>query len=113
MFGPGMKARIIDAEHSVGKVLSDLVFGASGQRLFARGHRIEINDVLRLYTQRIAQVSIAELEAGEIDEDEAVMQVACEIARGSIEARLVPGGKVNLLATEPSCVLVDDRLLKK
>jgi molybdopterin biosynthesis enzyme len=108
-----MKARIIDAGHSVGKVLSDPIFSASGQKLFARGHRIDVNDVLRLYSEAIAQVSIAELEAGEIDEDEAVMQVAREIATGPIEARLAPGGKVNLLATEPSCVLVDDRLLKE
>jgi hypothetical protein len=84
-------------------VLSDAIFSA----------RIEVNDVLRLYSQGISQVSIAELEAGEIDEDEAVMQLAREIGRGSIEARLVPGGKVNLFATEPSCVLVDDRLLKE
>jgi molybdenum cofactor cytidylyltransferase len=108
-----MKARTIDAGHSVGKVLSDPIFGATRQKLFARGHRIEANDVLRLHSEGIAQVSIAELETGEVDEDEAVMQVAREIGSGSIEARLVPGGKVNLLATEPCCVLVDDRLLKE
>jgi len=108
-----MKARIIDAEHSVGKMLSDAVFSESGQRLFAKGHRIEVNDVLRLYSQGVTEVSIAELEEGEVDENEAVMRVACEIGSGSIEARLGGGGKVNLFATEPSCVLVDDQLLKQ
>jgi molybdenum cofactor cytidylyltransferase len=108
-----LKARIIDAEHSVGKMLSDAVFSESGQKLFAKGHRIEINDVPRLYSQGIAEVSIAELEEGEIDENEAVMRVAGEIGSGSIEARLGSGGKVNLFATEPSCALVDDQLLKQ
>jgi molybdenum cofactor cytidylyltransferase len=108
-----VKARIIDAEHSVGKMLSDAVFSESGQRLFAKGHRIEVNDVLRLYSQGITEVSIAELEEGEIDENEAVMRLAGEIGSGSIEARLGGGGKLNLFATEPSCVLVDDQLLKQ
>jgi molybdenum cofactor cytidylyltransferase len=108
-----MKARIIDAEHSVGRMLSDAVFSESGHRLFAKGHRIEVNDVLRLYSQGVTEVSIAELEEGEVDENEAVMRVAGEIGSGSIEARLGGGGKVNLFATEPSCVLVDDQLLKQ
>jgi molybdenum cofactor cytidylyltransferase len=39
--------------------------------------------------------------------------VATEIGCGSLEIRLAAGGRANLFATEPSCVLVDDELLKQ
>jgi molybdenum cofactor cytidylyltransferase len=59
------------------------------------------------------QVWVTELEEGEVGEDEAVMQVASEIGCGSLEIRLAAGGRANLFTTEPSCLLVDDELLKQ
>lgn len=41
------------------------------------------------------------------------MQVASEIGCGSLEIRLAAGGRANLFATEPCCLLVDDELLKQ
>ncbi len=38
------------------------------------------------------------------------MQVAGGLVCGSVEIRLAAGGRANLLATEPSCVLVDNEL---
>src|SRR5258708_17019086 len=59
------------------------------------------------------EVWVPELEEGEIGEDEAVMEVATEIGCGSFEIRLAPGGRANLITTEPCCTLVDDELLKQ
>jgi molybdenum cofactor cytidylyltransferase len=61
----------------------------------------------------MVEVWVTELEEGEVGEDEAVMQVAAEVGCGSLEIRLAAGGRANLFASEPSCVLVDDELLKQ
>jgi len=66
-----------------------------------------------LEAEGMNQVWVTELEEGEVGEDDAVMQVASEIGCGTFEIRLAAGGRANLFATEPCCVLVDDELLKQ
>ncbi|MGB6947018.1 MAG: hypothetical protein WBE37_31765 [Bryobacteraceae bacterium] len=66
-----------------------------------------------LQTEGMNEVWVTELEEGEVGEDDAVMQVASEIGCGALEIRLAAGGRANLFTTEPSCVLVDDELLKQ
>jgi molybdenum cofactor cytidylyltransferase len=58
-------------------------------------------------------VWVAELEEGDIGEDDAAVQVANQIGSGSLEIRSTVGGRANLFATEPCCVLVDSELLKQ
>jgi molybdopterin biosynthesis enzyme len=70
-------------------------------------------DVRLLETEGMGQVWVTELEEGEVAEDAAVSQVASEMGCGSLEIRLAAGGRANLLATEDSCVLIDDELLKQ
>jgi molybdenum cofactor cytidylyltransferase len=41
------------------------------------------------------------------------MQIASAVGCGSVELRLAPGGRANLFTTEPSCLLVDDELLRQ
>ncbi len=107
-----MKARAIEVKHSVGRVLSSSIFNG-GKKLFSKGHRIEGDDVLMLESEALKDVWVAELEEGDVGEDEAVMQVASRIGNGSIEIRQAPGGRANLFTTEPCCVLVDSELLKQ
>jgi molybdenum cofactor cytidylyltransferase len=68
---------------------------------------------MKARAEALKDVWIAELEEGDIGEDEAVMQVASRIGNGSIEIRQAPGGRANLFTTEPCCVLVDSELLKQ
>jgi len=79
----------------------------------AKGHLISDEDVKLLETEGMDKVWVTELEEGEVGEDEAVMTVAAEMGCGSMEIRLAPGGRANLFATENSCALVDDELLKQ
>jgi len=81
--------------------------------LLAKGHLISDEDVRLLETEGMDEVWVTELEDGEVAEDEAVMAVASEIGCGCVEIRLAAGGRANLLATEDSCTLVDDELLKQ
>jgi molybdenum cofactor cytidylyltransferase len=108
-----MRAQTIAVKEAAGRILFSTIFRAGGKKLLAKGHTISEEDARMLETEGMLEVWVSELEEGEIGEDEAVMQVAAEIGCGSLEIRLAAGGRANLFATEPSCILVDDELLKQ
>jgi molybdenum cofactor cytidylyltransferase len=108
-----MKAQTIDVTHATGRTLCCTIFRAGGKKLLAKGHMISEEDARMLETQGMSEVWVTELEDGEVGEDEAVMRVASEIGCGTLEIRLAAGGRANLFATESSCTLVDDELLKQ
>jgi molybdenum cofactor cytidylyltransferase len=108
-----MLARSVDLKQSIGRVLWCTIFHARGKKLLVKGHVINEEDVRMLKVEGITEVSVTELEQGEIGEDDAVMQVASEIGCGSLEIRLAAGGRANLFTTENCCTLVDDELLKQ
>jgi molybdenum cofactor cytidylyltransferase len=108
-----MRPQTVDVTQATGRILCSTIFRAGGKKLLAKGHVISEDDARMLQTEGMAEVWVTELEEGEVGEDEAVMQVATEIGCGSLEIRLAAGGRANLFATEPSCVLVDDELLKQ
>jgi molybdenum cofactor cytidylyltransferase len=107
-----MKARTIHVSQSVGRIVLSTIFHGD-QKLLPKGHRMKEDDVLMLQAEAIHDVWVSELEEGEIGEDEAVMRVANKIGNGSVEIRPAAGGRANLFATEPSCLLVDSELLKQ
>jgi len=108
-----MKAQTIDVKSSTGRILCCTIFRAGGKKLLAKGHVISEEDAKMLETEGMNEVWVTELEEGEVGEDDAVMLVASEIGCESLEIRLAAGGRANLFATEPCCVLVDDELLKQ
>ena len=108
-----MKAQTIDVKQATGRILCCTIFRAGGKKLLAKGHMISEEDARMLETEGMNEVWVTELEDGEVGEDDAVMQVASEIGCGTLEIRLAAGGRANLFATESSCVLVDDELLKQ
>lgn len=108
-----MRAQTIDVKQATGRILCCTIFRVGGKKLLAKGHVISDEDARMLETEGMNQVWVTELEEGEIGEDEAVTQIATEIGCGSLEIRLAAGGRANLFSSEPSCVLVDDDLLKQ
>jgi molybdenum cofactor cytidylyltransferase len=108
-----MKAQTVDVRQSMGRILCCTIFRPGGKKLLAKGHVISEEDIRLLETEGMDTVWVTELEDGEVGEDEAVTLVSREMGCGSIEIRLAAGGRANLLATEDSCVLVDDELLKQ
>jgi molybdenum cofactor cytidylyltransferase len=108
-----MKAQTVEIKESTGRILCCTVFRPGGKKLLAKGHMISEEDIRLLETQGMRSVWVTELEEGEVAEDEAVMIVAGEVGCGSLEIRLAPGGRANLVATEDCCLLVDDDLLRQ
>jgi molybdenum cofactor cytidylyltransferase len=107
-----MRARVIDVRHSVGRVLLTSIFNG-GKKLLSKGHRIQDNDVQLLESQALRDVWVAELEEGDVGEDDAAMLLASHIGNGALEARPAVGGRANLFTTQACCVLVDSELLKQ
>jgi molybdenum cofactor cytidylyltransferase len=108
-----MRAQTVALQESTGRILSSAIFRPGGKKLMAKGHILREEDVRVLLAEGMEQIWVAELEEGEISEDEAVCAVAGEMACGAYEIQLAPGGRANLIATENCCVLVDDELLRQ
>ncbi|MBX5495406.1 MAG: molybdopterin-binding protein [Bryobacteraceae bacterium] len=108
-----MRAQTVDVRDSTGRILCCTIFRQSGKKLLAKGHTISEEDVRLLQTEGMSEVWVTELEEGEVAEDQAVSMVGAEMACGCVEVRLAAGGRANLVATEPCCVLVDDELLRQ
>src|SRR3984885_4941960 len=108
-----MRAQTIEIQESAGRILSSAIFRPGGKKLMAKGHILREEDVRVLQSEGMQTIWVAELEEGEISEDEAVCAVAGEMACGSCAIQLAPGGRANLIATENCCVLVDDELLRQ
>jgi molybdenum cofactor cytidylyltransferase len=79
----------------------------------AKGHILGAEDIRALQLEGMKQIWVAELDENEIREDEAVCGIAAEMACGSYEVQIAPGGRANVLATASSCVLVDGDLLRQ
>ena len=108
-----MRAMMVDVREATGRILNTTVFRPGGKKLLAKGHLISDDDVRMLEVEGLNCIAVAELEDGEVSEDDAVLQVAREIGVGCFEIRLAAGGRANLMATEDCCVLVDDDILKQ
>lgn len=108
-----MKTQTIGIKESTGRILCSTIFRPGGRKLLAKGHVLSEEDVRLLETEGLGQVWVTELEDGEVGEDDAVCQVAAEMACGCLEIRLAAGGRANLFVTEDSCVLIDDELLRQ
>lgn len=108
-----MRALMVDVRDASGRILNTTVFRSGGKKLLARGHVISQEDIRLLETEGLDRVPIAEIEDGEVAEDDAVLQVARELGIGCCEIRLAAGGRANLIATETCCVLVDEDLLRQ
>ena len=108
-----MKAQSIDIRQASGKILSCTVFRTGGKKLLSKGHVISEDDIRLLELEGMDQVSVTQLDEGEVLEDDAVIQVAREMSIGACEIRLAPGGRANILATENCSVLVDEELLRQ
>jgi molybdenum cofactor cytidylyltransferase len=108
-----MKAQTIDIQQCTGRILSSAIFRPGGKKLLAKGHILREEDIRVLQSEGMDQIWVAELDEDEVSEDEAVCGIAAEMACGSYEIQLAPGGRANLIATENCCVLVDEELLRQ
>jgi len=108
-----MKMQAMEIKDSVGRLLYHPIFRNGGKKLMAKGHQLSEEDIRLLNAEGLDRVWVAELEQGEVGEDQAATALAMEVGCGSLEIRMVAGGRANLMTTEACCVLVDDQVLRE
>ena len=108
-----MKSLTVEINQAKGRILCSTIFRPCGKKLMAKGHQLTDDDVRMLETEGMSEVWVTELEDGEVSEDAAVVEVAKALGCGALEIRPAPGGRANLVATEPACILIDDELLRQ
>ena len=108
-----MKTQTMETQECTGRILSSAIFRPGGKKLLAKGHVLREEDIRVLQLEGMERLWVAEIEEDEVAEDVAVCGIAAEMACGSYEIQMAPGGRANLIATESSCILVDDDLLRQ
>jgi hypothetical protein len=108
-----MIAQTVDIEECAGRILSTAIFRSGGRKLMAKGHMLRPEDIRVLQLEGMQKIWVAQIEENEVHEDAAVCGIAAEMACGSYEVQIAPGGRANLVVTENVCVLVDEDLLRQ
>ena len=108
-----MKMEAVDVKGSAGRLLFHPIFRSGGKKLMAKGHQLSEEDIRVLDAEGLDRIWVVVLDQGEVSEDYAASIIASEIGCGSLEIKLVAGGRANLIATENCCLLVDEQVLRQ
>ena len=100
-FGPVLLA---EAE---GKILGHNIAGPDGRRIFRKGKPISAADIATLREIGRSSVYVAELEAGDVDENTAALRVARAVAGEGLRLMGPSTGRVNFFARSLGVLRVD------
>ncbi|MFN4293310.1 MAG: molybdopterin-binding protein [Thermoflexales bacterium] len=108
-----MKFGPIPLERAEGKILGHNIAGPDGQRLLRKGKALSPADIATLRAMGHRSVYVAELEPGDIGEDDAARALAALVMGGGLLASFAGGGRMNLLAAQLGIVRVDGERLNR
>jgi molybdenum cofactor cytidylyltransferase len=100
-FGP------VPLEEAEGKILGHNVTGPDGRRLLRKGKPLAAADVARLRALGRASVYVAELEAGDVAEDQAARRIATAVSGPGIRFSGPATGRANLVSEGVGLLRVD------
>lgn len=102
-----MKFGPIPTAQAIGKILGHNIAGADGRRLFRKGHPLTAADVDILLSSGRPVIYVAELEAGDVSENEAARRVATAVTGNGLSLTGPATGRVNLKAATVGILRVD------
>ncbi|HVS63868.1 MAG TPA: molybdopterin-binding protein [Thermoanaerobaculia bacterium] len=106
-FGP------VPVEEAAGRILGHNVFDRDGRRVLRKGATLTAADVERLRSLGRELVYVAELESGDVGEEEAARRIAEAVAAPGLRRSGPSTGRVNLHARERGVVRVDAEALRR
>ena len=106
-----MKFGPVPLDRAQGKILGHHIAGPDGQRAFRKGKPLSADDIAALCRLGRTTVYVAEIEAGDVDEDSAARRVAQAVSGAGLEILEPHLGRVNLNATRLGLIKVDARRL--
>ncbi len=98
-------------ETAAGTILAHSV--RAGALMLKKGRRLSEADLAALRSAGIASVMVAELETGDVGEDDAALRLAAAIAGPNLAPKPPFTGRVNLHATQRGLLLVDQERLNR
>lgn len=102
-----MKFGPIPTEQAVGKILGHNIAGADGRRVFRKGRALTADDVATLRQLGRAMVYVAEMEPGDIEENEAARRVTTAVMGPGLTYTGPATGRANLKAEMLGVLRVD------
>lgn len=106
-----MKFHAIPINQAQGLLLGHNIAGANGRRLLRKGHPLTAADVALLHEIGRETVYVAQLEAGDVPENEAAQIVATAVAGPHLRLSKAVTGRANLHATALGLLRVDEERL--
>jgi molybdenum cofactor cytidylyltransferase len=102
-----MKFGPVSLAEAAGKLLAHNVLGADGRKLFGKGHVLKPADLDKLRDVGMVTVVVAELEAGDLGENEAAARVGAALAGDDVQVTAPGVGRANLTAAHLGVLHVD------
>jgi molybdenum cofactor cytidylyltransferase len=102
-----MKFSAVAVNQAVGKILGHNIAGKDGRRILSKGKILSEDDIQRLLQLGRQKVYVAELEPGDVEENQAALRIASYLNGENITLSRAAAGRVNLLASTRGILRVD------
>lgn len=108
-----MKFEPVSLQHAEGKILGHNIADVDGRRALRKGRPLSAADITKLRQLGREVVYVAELEAGDVDENAAAKRVVDAVVGNNVRITGPSTGRCNILATETGILRVDaNRLMR-
>ena len=108
-----MKFGPLPIDQAAGCLLAHRLVGEDGRSLFVKGHRLSEADCERLAALGYRELTVARLEADDVDEDEAARRIAEPLAGAHVSLRVGGAGRATLHAERRGVLRVGRALLER
>ena len=108
-----MKFAPVPLDRAEGKILGHNIAGPDGQRLLRKGKALTSADIAALREMGHRSVYAAELEPGDVGEDDAARAVAAQVMGHGLLPSFAGGGRMNLIAAQLGVARVDAERLNR
>lgn len=108
-----MKFGPVPIEQAAGKVLAHNLVSADGHKLLSKGRLLTPDDLATLKAQNLAEVIVADLEPGDLSENEAARRVGEAVAGAGVRVTTPGVGRANLTAEHYGPLYINVPLLER
>ncbi|MBX3063235.1 MAG: molybdopterin-binding protein [Anaerolineae bacterium] len=102
-----MKFGAVSLDQAIGKLLAHNVIDNENHKLFGKGHVLTTADVDKLRDLNMSSVTVAELEADDVGENEAAAQIVKALANPNLKVSAPGVGRANVIAETRGVVYID------
>ena len=106
-----MKFGPVPAQQTGGSILAHSL-RLQGRKL-KKGHVLTADDAAALQCEGIAEVIVAQLEPGDVDENEAAQRIAAGVSGPGVKVKAAFTGRCNLFASDDGLLIIDEQRVRQ